>query len=141
MKKGFLILFIPSILVGMIIFLAENTIAETQSPPKATEMNITLPELKIKEVFSYKTDFEALANLLNTTEKQYFALRKERSMLEIAELQGISEQELFNHLASENFNALKRAYDTDEVSLEFIMDYVLHLKEDLNWEMRIKKSK
>ncbi|WP_339250835.1 hypothetical protein NSQ43_13010 [Sporosarcina sp. FSL W8-0480] len=91
-------------------------------------------------VFSYKTDFASLSSFLNISETKYFQLRKDKSMLEIAELQGISEEELLNYITLKNFEALETAYINGEVDLYFVMTYALYLKDDLNWEINAKRQ-
>ncbi|MGG0284280.1 hypothetical protein ABEY41_03955 [Peribacillus butanolivorans] len=94
-----------------------------------------------KVVFRYKNDFKSLAKFLNITEKEYFKLRNEKSMLEIAQQKGISEDELFRYLIDKHYKALESAYNKKEIDVHFIMDYVLRLKEDLYSEMNAKSIK
>lgn len=92
-----------------------------------------------KVVFSLKTDFISLTNFLGIKEEEeYFKLKKSYSMLEIAEKQNISEDELFRYLVSKHFDALDSHYKEGKVDLSFIMNYTLRLKEDVEFEMNVK---
>ena len=91
-----------------------------------------------KVVFSLKTDFASLTNFLGITEEEFFKLRKNYSMLEIAKQQNISEYDLFRYLVSKHFEALDAHYKEGKVDLSFIMDYTLRLKEDIKFEMNVK---
>ena len=91
-----------------------------------------------KVVFSLKTDFANLTNFLGITEEEFFKLRKNYSMLEIAKQQNISEYDLFRYLVSKHFEALDAHYKEGKVDLSFIMDYTLRLKEDIEFEMNVK---
>lgn len=92
-------------------------------------------------VFSLKTDFVSLTNFLGITEEEYFKLKKSYSMLEIAEKQNISKDELLRYLVSKHFEALDSHYKEGEIDLSFIMNYTLRLKEDIEFEMNAKSIK
>lgn len=47
-----------------------------------------------KVVFRYRTDFKSLSNFLHLTENEYFQMREDKSMKEIAEIQGIDTGDL-----------------------------------------------
>ncbi|AWE08892.1 hypothetical protein DCE79_16745 [Lysinibacillus sp. 2017] len=94
-----------------------------------------------KVVFSLKTDFVSLTNFLGITEEEYFKLKKNYSMLEIAEKQNISKDELFNYLVSKHFEALDAHYKEGKIELSFIMNYILRLKEDTEFVMNAKSIK
>ena len=94
-----------------------------------------------KVVFILKTDFVSLTNFLGITEEEYFKLKKNYSMLEIAEKQNISKDELFNYLVSTHFEALDAHYKEGKIELSFIMNYILRLKEDTEFVMNAKSIK
>ena len=94
-----------------------------------------------KVVFSLKTDFVSLTNFLGITEEEYFKLKKNYSMLEIAEKQNISKDELFNYLVSKHFETLDAHYKEGKIELSFIMNYTLRLKEDTEFVMNAKSIK
>jgi len=128
--------------VAAILFITYPVSAESLPLPissKSSPSQYKKIETEGKVVFRYKSDFKSLAKFLNITEKEYFQLRKQKSMLEVAQMQGVSQKELFNYLASQQYKALKSAYYNKQIDLDFVMDYVLHLKEDLYWEMNVKK--
>lgn len=120
----------------LLLFSAVGTIS-AQSGSEESESESSYTEGKV--VFELKTDFVSLAQFLHITEKEFHQLRKEKSMLEIAQMQGISKEELFNYLVAQHYKALETAYNKKQVDLHFVMDYVLHLKKDIEWEMSIKK--
>lgn len=91
-----------------------------------------------KVVFSYKPDYKDLSNFLGVTEEKYFELRKSYSMLEIAQKQKISEEDLFKYLVNKRFEALDSHFQLGKIDHWFIMNYTLHLKEDVKWEMTAK---
>ncbi|MFJ7183996.1 hypothetical protein [Lysinibacillus xylanilyticus] len=91
-------------------------------------------------VFNYKKDFKSLANFFNLTENEYFQMREEKSMIEIAESQGINKDDLFYYLVAKNYEALESAYNKGQVDLHFVMDYVLYLKKDVEQEMQAKRE-
>lgn len=93
-----------------------------------------------KVVFEFKTDFASMAKFFKLSVKEFHQLREKKSMVEIAQMQGINRNELFNYLVAEHYKYLELAYEKKQIDLEFIMDYTLHLKEDIIWEMHAKKS-
>ena len=120
------------------------SIAYLNLSSKGSAENILKPidedtnESEGKVVFSLKTDFANLTNFLGITEEEFFKLRKNYSMLEIAKQQNISEYDLFRYLVSKHFEALDAHYKEGKVDLSFIMDYTLRLKEDIEFEMNVK---
>ncbi|MFT9819117.1 hypothetical protein [Lysinibacillus sp. NPDC056185] len=132
----------PSIVVMFLIsiFLYNSISAKSQ-----TSENIENPSHIEKKdegtvVFNYKTDFKSLANFFNLTENKYFQMREEKSMIEIAEIQGINKDDLFYYLVAKNYEALESAYNKGQVDLHFVMDYVLYLKKDVEQEMQAKRD-
>ncbi|WP_374967669.1 hypothetical protein [Lysinibacillus sp. RS5] len=89
-----------------------------------------------KVVFIYEKDFKSLASFFNLTENKYFQMREDKSMIEMAEIQGINKDDLFYYLVAKNYEALESAYNKGQVDLHFVMDYVLYLKEDVEQEMQ-----
>lgn len=94
-----------------------------------------------KVIFRYKTDFEDLYRFLGVNEQEYNQLRKENSIVEIAEKKGISEDEVFRYLARKKFDALEKGYENGDFDLRFVMDYCLRLKDDIEWQIHVKKGK
>ncbi|WP_338749560.1 hypothetical protein [Bacillus sp. FJAT-52991] len=92
-----------------------------------------------KVVFEFKTDFVSMAKFFKLNVKEFHQLRDKKSMVEIAQMQGINRNELFNYLVTQHYKHLELAYQKKQIDLEFIMDYTLHLKEDIIWEMHVKK--
>lgn len=41
-------------------------------------------------------------------------------------------------MATQRYKALELAFNKEQVDLQFVMDYVLHLKDDINQEMTLK---
>lgn len=135
-----------------IIFSVTYLKGSAENIPKPNELNnqqIEEKDLKNQDInkeegkviFSLKTDFVSLTNFLGITEEEYFKLKKNYSMLEIAEKQNISEDDLFRYLVSKHFEALDTHYKEGKVDLSFIMDYTLRLKEDIEFEMNAKAIK
>lgn len=77
-----------------------------------------------------------MASFFNLTENKYFQMREDKSMIEMAEIQGINKDDLFYYLVAKNYEALESAYNKGQVDLHFVMDYVLYLKEDVEQEMQ-----
>ncbi|MDF1998488.1 hypothetical protein [Peribacillus frigoritolerans] len=94
-----------------------------------------------KVIFRYKTDFEDLYRFLGVNDEEYFELRKQKSIVEIAEEKGISEDEVFNYFARKKIDALEKSYEKGNFDIRFVMDYCLRLKDDINWEINAKKGK
>lgn len=134
-----------------IIFSVTYLKGSAENIPKSNELNNQQVEEKDlknqdineegKVVFSFKTDFVSLTNFLGITEEEFFKLKKNYSMLEIAKKQNISEDDLFRYLVSKHFEALESHYKEGKVELSFIMDYTLRLKEDIEFEMNAKAIK
>ena len=135
-----------------IIFSVTYLKGSAENIPKPNELNnqqIEEKDLKNQDInkeegkviFSLKTDFVSLTNFLGITEEEFFKLKKNYSMLEIAEKQNISEDDLFRYLVSKHFEALDTHYKEGKVDLSFIMDYTLRLKEDIEFEMNAKAIK
>ncbi|MGM0890750.1 MAG: hypothetical protein ACQEW5_28470 [Bacillota bacterium] len=94
-----------------------------------------------KVIFRYKTDFEAISRFLGVTEEEYFELRNQKSTVEIAKERGISEDEVFNFFARKHIDALEKSYEKGDFDVRFAMDYCLRLKDDIEWEINVKKGK
>ena len=94
-----------------------------------------------KVIFRYKTDFEAISRFLGVTEEEYFELRNQKSIVEIAKERGISEDEVFRYFVEKKFDALKTGYEKGDYDIGFVMDYCLRLKDDIEWEIKVKKGK
>ncbi|MDP1420397.1 hypothetical protein Q8G35_18920 [Peribacillus simplex] len=94
-----------------------------------------------KVIFRYRTDFEDLYRFLGVNEAEYNQIRKQKSIVEIAEEKGISEDEVFNYFARKKFDALEKSYEKGDFDIRFVMDYCLRLKDDIEWEINAKKSK
>ncbi|MCY8234773.1 hypothetical protein [Priestia endophytica] len=91
-----------------------------------------------KVVYRYKTDFKDLCVFLSVSNKEFEEMRKNRSIVEIAKDKGIKE-EVLHYFLEKKFNSLAAAYDKGDIDLNFIMDYVLYLKEDTIKEIHAKK--
>lgn len=91
--------------------------------------------------FQYKPDYEDFSNFLGISEKKYFELRKGKSMLEIAEKQNISKDELYRYWVLKYFEALDTHHQEGKIDHWFIMNYTLRLKEDIEWLMTVKSIK
>ncbi|MGE7879746.1 hypothetical protein [Peribacillus muralis] len=94
-----------------------------------------------KVIFRYKTDFEGISRFLGVNEEEYFELRNQKSIVEIAKERGISEDEVFRYFIEKRFDALKTAYEKGDFDIGFVMDYCLRLKDDIEWEINVKKGK
>ncbi|MFF2290995.1 hypothetical protein [Peribacillus butanolivorans] len=94
-----------------------------------------------KVIFRYKTDFEAISRFLGVTDEEFFELRKQKSIVEIAKERGISEDEVFNFFARKHIDALAKSYEKGDFDVRFAMDYCLRLKDDIKWEINVKKGK
>lgn len=94
-----------------------------------------------KVMFIYKTDFEDLYRFLGVTKQEFKQLRKEKSIVEIAKEKGISEDKVFRYFISKKFDAYEVAYKKGDIDLRFIMDSCIRLKNDVEWEINVKKSK
>ncbi|MFF5399807.1 hypothetical protein ACFY5J_21060 [Peribacillus butanolivorans] len=94
-----------------------------------------------KVIFRYKTDFEGISRFLGVTEEEYFELRNQKSIVEIAKERGISEDEVFRYFIEKRFDALKKSYEKGDFDIGFVMDYCLRLKDDIEWEINVKKGK
>lgn len=152
-NKHRLFLFITlAFIIFPIIYLNLNNQGSAEDMLKSSEIPIVHAENKDlknpevnkgegKVVFSLKTDFTSLTNFLGLTEEEYFKLKKSYSMLEIAEKQNISKNDLFRYLVSKHFEELDAHYKEGRVDLSFIMDYTLRLKEDIEFEMNAKSNK
>ncbi|KMY31414.1 hypothetical protein ACZ11_03955 [Lysinibacillus xylanilyticus] len=132
----------PSLVVMFLISIFLNSSISAKSQTSENVGNSSNIENKDegKVVFSYKRDFKALANFFNLTENEYFQMRGDKSMIEIAEIQGINKDDLFYYLVSKNYDALESAYNKGQVDLHFVMDYVLYLKQDVEQEMQAKRD-
>mgnify|MGYP000852370065 CR=1 FL=1 len=94
-----------------------------------------------KVMFIYKTDFKDLYRFLGVTEQEYKQLRKEKSIVEIAKVKGISEDIVLRYFLSKKFEAYEASYKNGDIDLPFIMDSCIRLKDDVEWEINVKKSK
>lgn len=94
-----------------------------------------------KVIFRYKTDFEDLYRFLGVTEAEYNQIRAQKSIVEIAEEKDISEDEVFKYFARKKFDALEKSYEKGDFDIKFVMDYCLRLKDDIEWEINVKKGK
>lgn len=94
-----------------------------------------------KVIFRYKTDFEGISRFLGVNEEEYFKLRKQKSIVEIAKERGISEDEVFNYFSRKHIDALEKSYEKGDFDIRFAMDYCLRLKDDIEWEINVKKGK
>lgn len=61
--------------------------------------------------------------------KEFEEMRKNKSIVDIAKDKGIKE-EILRYVLEKKFDSLVAAYDKKDIDLNFIMDYVLYLKED-----------
>ncbi|MBQ0139756.1 MAG: hypothetical protein KBT36_10695 [Kurthia sp.] len=140
MKKFYLLIAIVfcTIFVWQITY-SQASIADKQQMESPNEFTKEIGTNQGELVFSYKPDFEDLCSFLGISKDEYFKLRKSYSMLEIAQKQNIEEGELFNYLVSKRFQALNSHYNLKKIDLYFIMNYTLRLKEDVKWEMTVKK--
>ncbi|MFJ7932651.1 hypothetical protein [Peribacillus sp. NPDC096448] len=93
-----------------------------------------------KVIFRYKTDFEDLYRFLGVNDEEYFELRKQKSIVEIAKERGISEDEVFRYFVGKQLDALETGYKKGDFDSRFVMDYCLQLKEDIKWEINVKKD-
>lgn len=91
-------------------------------------------------IFSYRTDFEDLYRFLGVNEAEYNQIRKQKSIVEIAEEKGISEDEVFRYFIGKKFDALEKSYEKGDFDIRFVMDYCLRLKDDIEWEINVKKG-
>ncbi|ATP40853.1 hypothetical protein CSE16_12810 [Solibacillus sp. R5-41] len=132
----------PSLFIIFVIsiFLNSSIYTKSQTPENIENYSQIDNEDKGKVVFSYKKDFKSLANFFNLTENEYFQMREDKSMVEIAEIKGINKDELFYYLVAKNYEALESAYNKGQVDLHFVMDYVLYLKKDVEREMQAKRD-
>ncbi|MGM7635324.1 hypothetical protein [Bacillus sp. Hm123] len=131
-----------SFTVLICLFLINHTAATESQKVEDNKAPLQVKE-KVDErkiVFEFKTDFASMAKFFKLSVKEFHQLREKKSMVEIAQMQGINRNELFNYLVAEHYKHLKLAYKKKQIDLEFIMDYTLHLKEDIIWEMHAKKS-
>lgn len=132
-----IVLYSLLIVFSLFSFSVVNTISAETQP---LEESVRVKEKDGGEiVFRFKTDFLSLSNFLKLTEKDFFQLREDKSLVEIAKMQGINEGDLFNYLVDKRYKALESGYNKGQVDLYFVMNYVLHLKEDVEWEMKVKK--
>lgn len=93
-----------------------------------------------KVVYRYKTDFKDLSEFLGVSNKEFEEMRKNKSIVEIAKDKGIKEEEVLRHVLGKKFDSLAAAYNKKDIDLNFIMDYVLYLKEDTIKEIHAKKT-
>ncbi|MFJ8461681.1 hypothetical protein ACIQ57_21520 [Lysinibacillus xylanilyticus] len=130
----------PTLVVMFVIsmFLNSSISAISQTSENIENSPQIEKEDEGKVVFNYEKDFKSLANFFNLTENKYFQMREDKSMIEIAEIQGINKDDLFYYLVAKNYEALESAYNKGQVDLHFVMDYVLYLKEDVEQEMQAK---
>ena len=91
-------------------------------------------------IFRYRTDFEDLYRFLGVNEAEYNQIRKQKSIVEIAEEKGISEDEVFRYFIGKKFGALEKSYEKGDFDIRFVMDYCLRLKDDIEWEINVKKG-
>jgi|GEM_PF-6774698 len=137
MKK---IVYTSLVFISLIsIFLNSSISAKSQTSENVENSSHIENNDEGKVVFSYKRDFKSLANFFNLTENEYFQMRENKNMIEIAEIQGINKDDLFYYLVAKNYEALESAYNKGQVDLHFVMDYVLYLKQDVEQEMQAKR--
>ena len=48
---------------------------------------------------------------------------------------------MFNYFSRKHIDALEKSYEKGDFDIRFAMDYCLRLKDDIEWEINVKKGK
>jgi hypothetical protein len=92
----------------------------------------TLPAAAQDENVSGYDEHEHVYVFLEMTEQEYDTLwKKGKSMVEIAETKGISEQELLRYLLEQEVESMRSALNSGELSHVQYIQHILRLKETL----------